>query len=110
MKLRKLVTEIVFRDTALQKATGLMFKFKFEDCAYVFPFDEDRKIPIHMFFVFFSIDVLWLNKDGYIVDLKRNVKPFTPAVYHRGKACTLIELPKGSISKFNIKLMDKFEI
>jgi uncharacterized membrane protein (UPF0127 family) len=87
-----------------------MFKFSFEDEAYVFTFDSDQKIPIHMLFVFMKIDVLWVNKDGEVVDLKKSVMPFLPAVYHKGKASTLIELPAGSIKKHNVKLMDKIII
>ncbi len=62
---------------------------------------------IDMFFVFFPIDVLWLDKDKIVVDIKRNVKPFTPLVIPRKPAKYVIELKKG-VTK-NIKLGDKIE-
>lgn len=105
--LNKIVKDVVYRRTTLEKATGLMFKFKFENQAYIFPFDYEKKIPIHMLFVFIPIDVLWVNLDNDIVDLRQNALPFMPHIPHKGKACTLIELPKGSIEKHKIKLMDK---
>lgn len=110
MKLSKLVSEKVLCITPFQKATGLMFKKKLTDTAYVFAFDADQKIPITMFFVFFPIDVLWVNSDHEIVDLKKKVLPFTPHIYHRGKARYLVELPAGTISKNGIALMDQFDV
>ena len=32
---------------------------------------------LHMFFVFFPIDVLFLDKDKKIIEIKRNFKPFS---------------------------------
>lgn len=105
-KLSKIVQKITYRTTPWEKATGLMFKLYFEHEAYVFKFTYDKKIPIHMLFVFFPIDVLWVNMDNEIVDLKKSVFPFSPAVYHKGRASKLIELPKGTITKHKIALMD----
>jgi len=34
-------------------------------------------VSLHMFFVFHPIDVLLLNKNKEIVEIKRNFKPFT---------------------------------
>ena len=62
---------------------------------------------IDMFFVFFPIDVLWLNEEKEVVDIKRNVKPFTPVVVPRKPAKYVIELKKGVTD--NIKLNDKLE-
>lgn len=62
---------------------------------------------IDMFFVFFPIDVLWLNKEKEVVDLKRNIKPFTPMVIPRKPAKYVVELKKGITN--NIKIGDKIE-
>lgn len=104
--LTKIVSDIVYRKTTWEKATGLMFKLKFEDSAFIFPFEFEKKIPIHMLFVFFPIDVLWVNLEGEIVDLKQKILPFIPHIPHRGKASTLVELPAGTIAEHKIKLMD----
>ena len=46
-----------------------------------------------MFFVFYPIDILFLNKNKEIVEIKQNLKPFafyTP----KSKAKYIIEMPK----------------
>ena len=40
-------------------------------------FPEEKKIDLHMFLVFYSIDVLVVGKDMKIKEIKRNFKPFT---------------------------------
>ena len=39
--------------------------------------DKEKRISLHMFFVFYAIDVLLLNEKKEIVEIKRNFKPFT---------------------------------
>ena len=56
------------------QAQGLMFRRK-ENLIMIFP--EERQINLHMFFVFFPIDVLVLNKNKKIVEIKRNFRSFT---------------------------------
>ena len=53
---------------------GLMFSRRRN---LLFVFDKERKVSIHMLFVFFSIDIYWLDKDFRVVDLRKKVKPFT---------------------------------
>ena len=56
------------------KASGLMFSRKKNLIMF---FDPEEKIKLHNFFVFFPIDVLVLDVDQRIVEIKRNFKPFT---------------------------------
>jgi len=56
------------------QARGLMFRPK-RNLVIVFP--KERRIKLHMFFVFYPIDVLILDKDKRIVEIKRNFRPFT---------------------------------
>lgn len=101
-------SRVVRFTTSFQRARGLMFRKK-EDAAYVFVFPNERKIAIHMLFVFFPIDVVWIDAKGNVIDIKKRVKPFTPTVFHRGKAQYLIELPAGTVSEHQIALMDTIE-
>lgn len=59
---------------SLTQAFGLMFRRKQN---LIMTFKRERTVSLHMFFVFFPIDVLIINKDMKIVDIKRNFKPFT---------------------------------
>jgi len=65
------------------------------------------KSSIHMLFVFFPIDVVWLDNKRRVVDKRENIKPFTPLVVPRKATQFILELPQG-MSK-NIELGDIFE-
>ncbi|MEM4260666.1 MAG: DUF192 domain-containing protein [Candidatus Woesearchaeota archaeon] len=89
--------------TGLQKAKGLMFSIKPK--TLIFHFEVSQKILLHMLFVFFSIDLILLDKNKKVIELKENFFPFT--FYKSKKKCKyLIELKKGSIKKSKTKLND----
>jgi len=83
-----------------QKGTGLMFRFPRGEFAFIFPFSTPRHMHITMFFVFYSIDVLFLDATGSIVELV-SLRPFTH-YSSRLQATTFVELPKGTIAKHNL--------
>ncbi len=88
-----------------------MFKPKrvIKNNAMVFVFDHELKIPIHMVFVFYRIDVLWLDKKKKVIDLKEKIAPFRPHISHKGKAQFLVELSSGDIEKNKLKIGDRIE-
>ncbi len=92
--------------TIFQKAIGLMFHKKIKDIGYIFVFEEPRKIDLHMFFVFFPIDVLFLSKEKKVIETKENFRPFT-FYYSNNKAYYVIELPNKKIKKTRTKIGDK---
>ena len=74
--------------------------------ALIFRFDEEKIISLHMFFVFYPIDVLFLDKSRIVVDKKENFRPF--AFYKsKKKAMYAVELPNGVIKKSKTCLGDK---
>jgi uncharacterized membrane protein (UPF0127 family) len=76
----------------ISKMIGLMFSPKKR--SLVFVFNKEQKVPLHMMFVFFSIDVLFLDSSKKVVELKREFKPFR--FYNPSKkAKYVIELPSG---------------
>ena len=72
---------------------GLMFSRRKN---LLFIFDKERKVGIHMLFVFFSIDVYWLDKDFRVIDLRKKVKPFTFAGSDK-KAKYVLEISKNKV-------------
>ena len=80
------------------KAFGFMFRFKKPDHALVFIFNKAVRADLHMLFVFFPIDVLFLGKGKRVVDIKKNFKPFT---YYapKAKAMYIVELPVEMLGK-----------
>ena len=53
---------------------GLMFSRKKN---LIMEFPDERIISLHNFFVFYPIDVLILNKNKKIIEIKKDFKPFT---------------------------------
>lgn len=75
--------------TPLSKAIGLMFSRKKN---LLFEFDKEQRIPLHNFFVFYPINLVFLDKNKKVIEIKKNFKPFT--VYtSKKKASYLFETP-----------------
>ena len=88
------------------KSLGLMFS---KPQSLIFIFKKEKIIPLQMFFVFYPIDVLFLDKDKKVVEVKENFRPFeyyTP----KNKALFIIELPKDSIKKTKTDIGDKINL
>lgn len=64
---------------------------------------------IHMFFMFFSIDVVFLNKNNEIVAVKEHVKPWT-VIFPIRNAHSTLELPVGTVQKYSLKFGNVIEI
>ena len=60
--------------TIFSQSLGLMFRKK-QNLIMIFP--KERKINLHMFFVFYPIDIIIVGEDMKIKEIKRNFKPFT---------------------------------
>lgn len=108
---KKICSRVVFRKTALSKALGLMFRTKksVEDCAWLFVFDYDGIISLTMWFVFFPIDVIFLDKNFRIVEMKENFKPWTFCT-SRKECRYFVELASGFIKENRLKIGQKLEI
>jgi uncharacterized membrane protein (UPF0127 family) len=90
---RTLATEVETADSFLSKAKGLMFRRSIpDDYALVFRFDGVGTRDVHMVFVPFPLDVLWL-RDSEVVR-KERLSPWTGLA--KAEADQLIELPAGS--------------
>ncbi len=53
---------------------GLMFSSKSN---LIMSFDVERRISLHNFFVFYSLEILVLDQDKKVVEVLSNFKPFT---------------------------------
>lgn len=63
---------------------------------------------IHMFFMTFAIDAIFLDKENTVVGLEKNLQPWKlSATYKQAQGC--LELPAGTIVSTSTKLGDKFE-
>ena len=88
-----LASEVETADSFLSQARGLMFRRSIpDDYALVFRFGEVASRDVHMVFVPFGLDVLWL-RDGE-VQRKETLSPWTGLA--EAEADQLVELPAGS--------------
>jgi hypothetical protein len=77
---------------------GLMFSRKNN---LIFVLDKERIIGLHMVFVFFPIDVLFLDKDKKIIEIKKNLKPFSFYISKK-KAKYVVEIAKNRKKDYKI--------
>ena len=99
---------VIIYNNFFMKFFGLRFSKPLDDEAIVFVNKKESKLNtiVDMFFVNFSLDVLWLNKDMKVVD-KATLKPFQ-IKKPKQRAMNIIELKEGKGK--NIKIGDKVEI
>lgn len=87
---------------------GLMFTKKLKNNqSILLKFKEEKNIPIHMFFVFYPIDAIWINSNNQIVHIARDIKPFT-LVDPKVEAIAILETAKNTTK--NLKLGDILQI
>lgn len=87
-----------------KKAKGLMFS---KPRPLIMVFKKQSKIMLHMLFVFWPIDILFLDKSKLVVDLKEKAKPFQLSIKSKKPAKYVIELPFGTIKKTKTKIGHK---
>ena len=106
-KKKILAEETVFCRSILSKAKGLMFSKKIKDKGLVFTFNKEDKYSLHMLFVFFPIDVLWLDREKEVVWIKKDFIPFSLVTKPKEKAMFIIELPEDTINRTGTSIGDK---
>lgn len=84
------------------KASGLMFSKKKN---LLFVFDKPRRISLHNCFVFFPIDLVFMDENFKIIEIRRNFKPFT-FYTSKKKAKYVLELT----DKYDVKIGQKLSI
>ena len=84
------------------QAKGLMFS---KQKSLVFEFSNEKIVSLHMFFVFYSIDVVFLDENLKVVEIKENFKPFSFYI-PKNKAKYVLELNSGSVASTKTKLGD----
>ena len=105
-----LATNAKYCENILPRAKGLMFSKPLKQgsaIVLVSPKEGILETTIHMMFVFFPLDIVWLNKNKEVVDFCKGVKPFT-FVAPKKAAKYVLELPCGVCE--NLKLGDKITL
>jgi uncharacterized protein len=100
-----LMRNIRIARTGWQRLKGLMFEdIKKFNYALIFEMPQESKLgsSLHMIFVYFPIDVVFLNSKKEVVD-KVTLKPFMPNYTPKKAAKYVIEMPEGRAKKIKIR-------
>lgn len=89
-------------NTFFKRLKGLSFKLK--------PINHEGILltpcnSIHMFFMFFEIDIVFLNKNNQVIYYKENVKPWK-IIFPVKQAVSALELPASFIRQHQINIGD----
>ncbi len=100
-------------DTIEERARGLSgIKSIKENNGLLFVFDRVGTHGIWMKEMFFSIDVMWFDKEGNIIFIKENFSPssYPEVVYPPEEALYILEVKAGMVEKHQIKIGDRLKI
>jgi hypothetical protein len=103
-------------DSFFSRLKGLMLSSSRKDLLLVFPKEGRLSSSIHMLFMNYPLDVLWINEKMKIVDVKKKIPPVnflkrkTWKIYKpKEKAKYILELRIGKIEKSESKVGDEVE-
>ncbi|MBL7051689.1 MAG: DUF192 domain-containing protein [Nanoarchaeota archaeon] len=99
---------VKYCDNFFTRFRGLMFSRKKDGVILEGLSESVVGSSIHMFFVFYPLDIFWLNKNYRVVDIKRKVMPFTLFHKPKNKAKYILELPVGKGDRVHVGGILKF--
>ena len=106
-----LASKVTACDTPWKRTLGLMFHAKLQKGeAFLFTFPRPRRVWIHMLFVFFPIDMVFLDDKGKIVHIVRSARPFQLRIVPPVPISALIELPENTIARTSTRAGDSLGI
>lgn len=83
-------------------------KFVLKKNSLIFKFKLSTPQSVHMFFVFYPIDIVFLDKNRRVIDIKSSLQPF--GIYSSWKsAMYVIELPEHSLRRSRTEFGDVLE-
>jgi len=98
--------------TPQQLAQGLMYRKCLPyNKGMFFLFGQEDKYGFWMKNTLIPLDIIWINKDGSIVFIKKNAQPckedLCPSISPRGKAMYVLELNAGVCDDIRLKIGDR---
>ncbi|HEY1015695.1 MAG TPA: DUF192 domain-containing protein [Herpetosiphonaceae bacterium] len=93
-------------DTFLSRGLGLMFRDGLPEGGGLILYPNNN---IHMFFMRFAIDVLFVDRDNRVVGLRHEFKPWRPFAGARHARYT-IELPAGILAATGTEVGDQLAL
>lgn len=104
--------DLYIADTNNKRVLGLSgTKSLCDKCGLLFIFDNEDYLGFWMKDMFFNIDIIFLDKNGYIIDIYKDLSPQSyPKVFYSSQlARYVIELKSGDSTKINLQKGDKID-
>ena len=98
--------KVEIADTVVKRTLGLMGRRRLESGTGLFIVPCNS---IHMMFMRFSIDAVYVDKEYRIKKIVRGLRPWIGLSMCWG-AHGVLELPSGDADKFNLKLDQRFDM
>jgi uncharacterized membrane protein (UPF0127 family) len=97
-------------DTPIEREKGLMFREEIgQKEGMLFIFQSSGNYPFWMKNTLIPLDIIWINKDGVILDI-REAEPCKtdpcPIINHQGSALYVLEIKKGISQELGIHVGD----
>lgn len=100
-------TNVAEARSFIARGRGLMLRDSFPSGTALI---IDPCSSIHMFFMRFPIDVLYMNREHQVVRAQAGIKPWRVGpIWTRG-AKYVIELPEGAIARSHTQIGDQLEV
>lgn len=112
IRLGEALFNLEIADSDAERVRGLSYRERLpEDNALLFVFDNEERHGIWMKDMYFSIDIVWLDKDKRVIHTEENISPETfPKVFKPASSSLyVIELNSGTVKEKNIKVGDLVE-
>lgn len=104
-----IASNVIHADSFLSQARGLMFKKPLkQDTAVTFNLKIVKDVDVHMLFVFFNIDVVFLDSENIVIKA-HTLKSFTGTAKAENVK-TVLELSEGTIERYKIKTGDRITL
>lgn len=94
--------------TQTERETGLMYrKSLMENSGMWFVFDKDETVPFWMENTYISLDIIFVDKNGKVINVAESTKPMSRApIYSAGKYRYVLEVPAGISKKIPLRSGD----
>lgn len=97
-----IASDMEFAHGIISQTLGLMFRKNIKnDYALVFEMKRPKRVSLHMLFVKFPIDVLFLDHSKTITKIAK-LHPWTGKASSGEKIKYIIEMPQGTILKYKL--------
>jgi len=115
VKLDDVIIEVEIADTSDLRSRGLSFHEQLpSDQGMLFVYDSPDKQSLWMLHMRFPLDMLWINGDGKVIHIEKNLQPCaTKCPTHKNKdrdALYVLEVNAGFVDKNNITKKSILEI